>query len=170
MDSGVGASGRVNSGAGRKGLVTQTDRGVDIGGQDDSGVERRGLTRQSHSSSSLNNSSMQESSFEALNLSRVNALKATVESHSDLISKLMLSSKESLEKRTTIESAFRACRDAFMEVSAVFTFMLEERMSSNSLSVEDVKTAVNEVMEATRSAGNERCKTARFFASVVGLR
>ena len=168
MDSGAGAGGRENSAVGRKGPVRQMDSSVGSGGQDGSAVSKRGLTRKSSSASSLNTSGTQESSFEALNLSRVKSLKATVERHSDIISKLMLSSKESLEKRTTIESAFRACRDAFMEISTVFTYMLEERMSSNNLTVEDVKAVVEEVMEVTRGAADERRETARSYASVVG--
>lgn len=52
-----------------------------------------------------------------MNTSRVNALRTSVQRHSDAVSKLLLFSKETLDRRATIESAFRACRDAFMEVS-----------------------------------------------------
>lgn len=58
-----------------------------------------------------------------MNISRINALKASVSKQND-ISKLLLSGRETLDKRSKIESAFRICKEAFMEVTTVLTHML----------------------------------------------
>lgn len=112
------------------------ENGAGAGGQKGSGVGTRGLTRQSNSASNLN-TGISERSFEVLNASRVNALRATVDRHSDTVSKLLLASKESLEKKAIIEAAFRACRDAFMEVSTVLVNLLDERSATANLSMAD---------------------------------
>lgn len=57
---------------------------------------------------------------------RVNELKAVVNNHTDNIIKVLSTSIKSLEKRCAIESAFRVCSDAFMEVSTILINMLEE--------------------------------------------
>lgn len=49
--------------------------------------------------------------------------------------KVFLSSKNSLDKRFTIKSAFRACCDAFMEVSVVLLKLLEKKSVDVSISV-----------------------------------
>lgn len=89
----------------------------------------------------------ERSSLDAMNSSRVNALRASVNRHSDSLSRLLLSSKETLVKRTAIEAAFRTCRNAFMEVSAVLINLLDERSTTANLSPGDVKKAVVEVLD-----------------------
>ena len=132
MDSGAGAGGREDSGVERKGFKRQEEEAYAL--VDERTVRRRRLVRQSSSATSLNASGTLKSLFEVLNLSRVNALRATVKRHSDTISKLLLLCKESLERHTTIESAFWACRDALMEVSAVFTYTAVELANKITIS------------------------------------
>lgn len=121
------------------------DADVRIGELDDSGVGRRGLARQSSSATIA--SGMLKRSFDVLNSSRVNALRATVDRHTDTVSRLLLSSKETLDRRAVIKSAFRACRDAFMEVSTVLINLLDGCPTpSASLSVVDIKKVVVEAL------------------------
>lgn len=69
------------------------DAGVGAGGQNDNGVGRRELTRQSSSASLLNSSGMSErTNIDVINSSRVNALRATVQRHSDAVSRQLLTS------------------------------------------------------------------------------
>ncbi|XP_050456456.1 uncharacterized protein LOC126854106 [Cataglyphis hispanica] len=160
------------------------EAGVGAGGQADSGVGRRGLTRQSSSTALLNLSGMSErannaNSTDAMNSSRVNALRATVNRHTEAVSRLLLSSKETLEKRGIIESAFRAYRDAFMEVSTVLTGLIEERSASASCTAKDIKEAVVEVLEdfnkkvannvkSNVSFAGAAAEKSKSYASVVG--
>jgi len=44
-------------------------------------------------------------------------LRATVDRHCELVSRIILISKKTAKRRSQIDSALRACRDAFMEVS-----------------------------------------------------
>ncbi|KAL6421187.1 hypothetical protein ACFW04_013740 [Cataglyphis niger] len=84
------------------------DAGIGAGRQVDSGVGRRGLKRQFSSTTLLNHSGMSErANIDAINASRVNALMATVNRYTGAVSKLLLSIKETLEKRGIIESVFR---------------------------------------------------------------
>lgn len=116
------------------------------GGPNDSGVESRGLTKQ-FSATNLNISGMSERAFDVMNISRVNALRATVCRHSDALAGLLLSCKELKEKKVIVESAFRACRDAFMEVATVLVNVLEERSSSKDISAEDVRKVVEATLD-----------------------
>lgn len=114
--------------------------------------------------------SMLESSFEALNISRVSALRIMIERHRDTVSRILLTRKESLEKRSMIESAFRACRDAFVEMSDVFTNLLEERSTHNNSLEADIRKAVVDTLDETRGRGSmaegNEC-VGRSYASVV---
>lgn len=57
-------------------------------------------------------------------MSRVQELKESMERHNDNMARLMLTSKESLERRTQIETAFRANREAFVELSTILLDVL----------------------------------------------
>ncbi|KAL6421363.1 hypothetical protein ACFW04_014700 [Cataglyphis niger] len=101
--------------------------GVGASGQVDSDIARRGLTRQSSSTALLNLSGISEraNNTDPMNSSRVNALRATV--NTEAVSRLLLSSKETLEKRGIIESAFRVervCRDSTVDVSDTTSFLV----------------------------------------------
>ncbi|CAL1672474.1 unnamed protein product [Lasius platythorax] len=71
--------------------------------------------------------------------------------HSEAAYRVLLSSREKLDKREEIEATFRVCRDAFLEVSAVLLDMLEAR-SNTYVSVDDVRCAVFEAL-----GERERC-------------
>lgn len=120
--------------------------GTEGGGQDDNGVASRGLTRQSASATNLNISGISERQAGIINVSRVNALRASINRHSDAASKALLASKESLNNRTAIESAFHACRDAFMEVSSFLINMLEDRSSNMNVTAGVMKKAVTDAL------------------------
>lgn len=60
-------------------------------------------------------------------------------------------SKKSLEKRTQIESAFRFCKEAFLELSTEYLCMLENNKSQSLKSEtirDDVCDALSEVCDA----------------------
>lgn len=78
-----------------------------------------------------------------MNMSRLNALKLSVAKHDENLAKILLSSKESLEKRSQIAAAFRVCKEAFMEVTTVLANLIEEKVKGSSL-MEDMKKAVTE--------------------------
>lgn len=61
-----------------------------------------------------------------LQVSKINALKVSINEHNDAIVKILLTSKETAEKRTQIESAVRYCKEAFFEVAGMLTHLLEE--------------------------------------------
>lgn len=123
------------------------DDGAGAGGHEHSGVDRQGLPRQS-SAANLSASMSERFSLESLNASRVNALRAIVNRHSDAVAKALLNSKEVFEKKATIEAAFRACRDAFMEVSTVLVNLMEERAAG--LTAGDVRKIVGEELDSHR--------------------
>lgn len=85
----------------------------------------------------------------SLVISKVGALTASVNSHTYAVLKMLLTSKETAEKRAIIESAFRVCRDAFLEVSAVLVHSLEEKAVDNVSVQKFVRDAVREVLSET---------------------
>lgn len=134
---------------------------ADKHGRDDSGVGKRGLTRRYSSAAILNLSGGSDrSSIDTMNSSRVNALsRASVNRHSEAISRLLLSSKKTLDKRAIIESAFRACRDAFMEVWVVLLNLLDERSTSACILAGDVRRVVTEVLDKYDGQGSSNVRT-----------
>lgn len=80
-----------------------------------------------------------------MNASRINALRQSINRHNDNVSRILLTSKESLEKRAQIESAFRVCKETFLELSTAFLDLQVNKMSV-SLSSEELKTIVNNTM------------------------
>lgn len=86
-------------------------------------------------------------SVNALAISKLNALRQSVDRHNNDIAKLLLSSKESLERRGHIEAAFRTCKEAFVEVSTMLMGSLEGNAVADGGIVEEVRKAVNDIME-----------------------
>lgn len=127
-------------------------------------------------------SGIPERSFEVLNSSRVNALRATVDRHSDTVSRVLLTSKETLKKKAIIEAAFRACRDTFIEMSTVLINLLDERSISGNVPAMDVRKVVVEMLDdlgrhnilkkksdgCLGRAGNSGGKSKGSYASVIG--
>jgi len=77
-----------------------------------------------------------------MTVDRVNALRVFIESHTDSLVRSLLTGKESADKRGIIESAFRSCREAFMEVSTVLVNLLEEK-SSYLENIKDIRKVVD---------------------------
>ncbi|CAL1671737.1 unnamed protein product [Lasius platythorax] len=114
---------------------------------------KRGRIRRSSSAALLNTSGTLEKSIEALNVSRVNALRASIERHSDMVSRALLASKKTANNRATIEAAFRACREAFLEVSTVLVNKLEVRIAPGRLMEEDIRKVVEETLVVSSGRG-----------------
>lgn len=70
------------------------------------------------------------------------ALRRSIRVHNDKVAKLLLTSKEILKKRSMIELAFRACKEAFMEISIVLLELLEERSNTISPNFDCIKKVV----------------------------
>lgn len=80
------------------------------------------------------------------NISKINSLRRSIDRHNDFLAKLLLTSKESSEKCAQIESAFRTCKKAFVEVASALVNLLEKELARIETDVEDIKKAVREVL------------------------
>lgn len=80
-----------------------------------------------------------------LSANRMGALKAALYRHNNAISKVLLGSKETLDKKKIIESAFRACKEAFLKLSAAYLGLLEGSTTAFP-SLIDIKEVVTEFL------------------------
>lgn len=80
-----------------------------------------------------------------VDIAKINTLKASVNKHYDVVTKFLLTSKETAEKRSQLEIAFRVCKDAFLEMATSLAYYLENGSATHTIG--DVKLAVREVME-----------------------
>ncbi|CAL1672108.1 unnamed protein product [Lasius platythorax] len=101
------------------------DSGAESRGSDDSGAARQGLLKRPSSFK------LAKTPISATNTDRINALNDTVNKHCDDIFKILSASKETIERKTIIESGFRACRDAFKEVAVTLINLLDDRASES---------------------------------------
>lgn len=72
-----------------------------------------------------------------MNVSRINALRNSINTHNDTVAKILLSSKATAEKKSQIESAFRMCKEAFFDLST-----LENSAFTSALSLGEVKDVI----------------------------
>lgn len=79
-------------------------------------------------------------------VSRANVLRSVIKKHCDSVMNLLLGSKELLDKRKTVESAFRACHDAFVELHTAYVSLLGERTTVEGVKIEEIKKAVVDVI------------------------
>ncbi|XP_020298689.1 uncharacterized protein LOC109862930 [Pseudomyrmex gracilis] len=107
------------------------------------------LTKQLSSASLFTSKSRGMSTGIIMSPSKVYAFKQSLANHSDNVSRILLSSKESLDKRREIESAFRTCREAFSELSAVYLALLEKE--NNAVTIESVKEMITDAVSKMRS-------------------
>lgn len=111
---------------------------------------------------SVNNKSRRQASFTSdvsdrslstsgnVLISKINSLRSLVNKNSDSISKVLLTSKESADRKGIIESAFRACKEAFVELSVIIVTVLEER-TSTVLTSENVKKIVSNALTEVKN-------------------
>ncbi|XP_011859674.1 PREDICTED: uncharacterized protein LOC105557119 [Vollenhovia emeryi] len=97
---------------------------------------------------------------------RVVALRHSVNEHHDGISKLLLSSKESLEKRMLIESAFRECKEAFVELSTAYLNLIENNSQSQQTWLTEtirgtVDDALNDICDRLVASISDEISTLR---------
>ncbi|XP_020295237.1 uncharacterized protein LOC109860519 [Pseudomyrmex gracilis] len=141
-------------------------------GLDDSSSAAGGMRRQ-HSSSSLQSAvgPCGSSSGIDMNVSRVHAMRRSISEHANAVSRLLLTSKDSSDRRFQIESAFRSCKEAFFELSTLYLYLLEER-KNDSLSPESVKNIITQALsqfnvESSRENHDTGSGTPRSYASVT---
>jgi len=77
-----------------------------------------------------------------MNASKINALRQSINRHNDNVAKILLASKESLDRKTQIESAFRACKEAFIELSTAYLTLLEND-SASAITAEELKSVIS---------------------------
>lgn len=113
-----------------------------------SGVAMRGLTRRFPSGSKL--AGMSEVSSDASTIvSRISALKASVDRNCSNVTQVLSASKETKDKKCQIEAAMRMCREAFMEVSSILFYTIEERFKQDAV-IADIKKTIAEGFENVR--------------------
>lgn len=88
---------------------------------------------------------IRQSSDSNLKISRVNALKKSVTQQHDGVAQILLGSKETVERKKLIEAAFRVCKEAFLEVAALYLGTIENRSSEINLEAK-VKNSVLETL------------------------
>lgn len=154
MNEGVDNEGSDDTGVGKRGLSKGSDDiGVEKGGlskgSEDTGVEKRGLSKQTSFTNLLPGMSERCDliNLSRMNVSRVNALRASINRHTDNIVQTLLTSKETKPNRAVIEASYRACRDAFMEVSTFLINLLEERSANAGVATQDIKKAVADALD-----------------------
>lgn len=115
-----------------------------------------------------------------LNASSINALRNSITRHNNNIVRMLLTSKETVEKRQQIESALRACKEAFFDLSSACLFMLENNASLSASSLNEVKDTITDALSEFRStlppaalsarevAGCDFPGALRSYASVAG--
>lgn len=114
-------------------------------------------------------------STKLLSISKVNALRASVDKHNDAVAKVLLTSRDSLDKKSIIESAFRACKEAFVEVSLDLINLLEAKKEESGLVI-SIKKVVEKALDKININGNHITENAdkpivsapRSYAAVAG--
>lgn len=84
----------------------------------------------------------------SLNLKRINALKSSINEHYDNVMKILLSSKETTNRKNQIESTLRLCKESFLEA---LTNFLEEGSPEKT---DAIKDALREVLSEEISTLN----------------
>lgn len=62
----------------------------------------------------------------SISVERISRLRQSIDRHNKIVASLLLFSKELIERRTQIESAFRLCKKAFVEVATALMELLED--------------------------------------------
>lgn len=141
--------------------------GLENSFRDDSG-SRRSFSSSSFTSVQNAVSPCGYAAGNVMNASRVNALRRSVNEHVNAVSRLLMTSKDSAEKRSQIGSSIRSCKEAFFELSAVYLCLLEEKRSDR-LSSESIKNIITQTIS---QFGVETCReespSTRSYAAVAG--
>ncbi|XP_020297471.1 uncharacterized protein LOC109862001 [Pseudomyrmex gracilis] len=139
----------------------------DEDGEDSSGLCRDGskMTRTSSRSNMIDKSPPGI----IMSVSKINALRASISKHEETFTRLMLSSKDTIERKAQIESAFRVCKEAFLDVSSVLAHLLEEKSSEKSV-IREVRRVVMDALREDRQQDASRVQIAAegAGASVAG--
>ncbi|XP_071651374.1 uncharacterized protein [Temnothorax longispinosus] len=69
-----------------------------------------------------------------MNASRVNAMRQSINNHHDNVAKILLACKESKDRKAQIDSAFRFCKEAFLEFSTAYLSLLDGGGNATPLS------------------------------------
>lgn len=83
---------------------------------------------------------------DSMSASKVNVLRVSVDKHNDAMARILLISKNTADKKATIESAFRSCKDAFLEVSLALINLLQTKKDGSEL-VENIKKFVENSLD-----------------------
>jgi len=81
-----------------------------------------------------------------LNVFRINALRISVDRQCELVNRIILTSKETMERRSQVDAALHVCRNAFLEMSIVLVNLLDER--SSELNIDNIKKVQEALIES----------------------
>ena len=108
------------------------------------------LTKQSSDVSISGMSDRSVSRSSGSTLDRISVLKNSLNEHHDIMIKQLLTSKETADKRNQIESAFRFCKEAFLEVANTLTCLLNENFVDKT---DLIKNTVREIFDDIKVQG-----------------
>ena len=95
-------------------LSNEMDKGAGDGGRNNNVVGRRGSVKRASGAADSNVAGMSgSSSVIAISPSRIEALRVSVDSHCNLVTKKLLSSKETVDNRNIIDTAIRGLFDKY---------------------------------------------------------
>ena len=81
-----------------------------------------------------------------LNVFRINALRISVDRQCELVNRIILTSKKTMERRSQVDAALHVCRNAFLEMSIVLVNLLDER--SSELNIDNIKKVQEALIES----------------------
>ncbi|KMQ84819.1 putative 50 kda protein in type i retrotransposable element r1dm [Lasius niger] len=103
-----------------------------------------------------------------LDLTKISALKSSINEQYDNVMKILLTSKETSDRKNQIESALRLCKESFLEAASALTCFLEEGSLERRTDV--IRSALREVL-SERDNDNQlahlRADSPRTYASAV---
>ena len=108
----------------------------------------RSLTGLSSVSSVLGVSDRSVTRKYRLHQSKIDSLIKSVNEKHDGFLKIMLTCKETAVRRESMESAFRYCKEAFLEMTTMLTCLMEERQLIDS-KIGDIKTSIREAVNVS---------------------
>ena len=73
---------------------------------------------------------------------RINEMRKSMDVCHNNIAKLLLSSKETLDRRSQLESAFRFCKEAFLELSSAYLNLVASERTPERVTIEGVRDVI----------------------------
>lgn len=82
----------------------------------------------------------------SVTVTRASTLKNVINKHCESVMNILIGSKDSIDKKKSVESAFRACHEAFSELFTAYIALLSEKSVADGVKIDEIKRAVIEVL------------------------